>query len=522
MTPGPECDATLAKPEAVAASLSAKSGDAAAVRSIIAALLPCLGVPILPSTVDGATLRAFLTGSDPGALDVQVDELAAGFAESPLVDLDTFVADLAAQGFTDRATGQPLTRKTLDAGIGRLAAQRDVGGTVPRLLLALGAERARSEAAVVPDPFWGDATLDGVGLLLFGYGLLAAGRPQALGSPGRSAIAAVGRPGAPGLAPRAASGAAAGSLGTIIGTTPGTSTGPGLILGSTLCTSAIVSNTRVQLLGNPFDIWHYKNHGGPHASRLDGRAWYLGSIVPDAVLEAAGCPPPPTGGIAGKDVAWELDAKANAHGSLDPGALTTDALGRFAAIYDTVNETTPDHYLIREYEKKETIRITAEVSGLIPGYGTTITYGSPTPGSASRLAFLRVHWYHPPDYKVDTTNVYGLKCDGFAGAWHLMLRGPGGGGTVTLSGDLTMSIDPYTRNGPLHIDGRANTGLPVYSTFAFDGAGTVVLTMNSVSDEVFVRVASGNAKGISPYNIASDDGTTATLRYPLIAGDFCP
>ena len=403
-TPGPECDAILHDPESVAADIYGALDRPADIRGALALTLPCLGVPILAAASDDATLQRFLDGYEPGLLDAQLDDLAAGLADGVLVDLDSFVADLAALGVTDRASGEPLSRAALDAGIQRLIAAADETSTLPRLLLALSRQREQHGEAATVDPLWGDARLDPVGFLLFGLGLLAAGNQPAGAVGAQPAIASIGR----GLSLRPVqaqppSSSAIDALRTVIAVDRQIGIGPSAPLTWVVCAEGILNHTRLRLDANPFSIWH-RNGRKPDTAALVGFLRYIESAIPDRVLVMAGCPPPATaasGGIAGKSISWELGAKASEHGSLQPGTLITDPSGQVRASYQTVAERSAQADQIVGNEKSEPVRIAMNVLDLLPGF--TQTSVTTLVRSPSRPVFITVNWYEPRAYtlKVD-------------------------------------------------------------------------------------------------------------------------
>ncbi|MEO6349746.1 MAG: hypothetical protein ABIP53_03765, partial [Candidatus Limnocylindrales bacterium] len=153
--------------------------------------MPCLGVPLLDSDTDDATLGAFLSGRYPAVLDFELEAVAAGLNDGVLIDLDSFVGDLADQGFVVSGSGEPLNRAALDAGLTRIAAASDATNLVPRLLLALGKERVDRARVYRADPTWGDASLDSLQFLLLTLGFPAVERvnPDAADRAPRVALA---------------------------------------------------------------------------------------------------------------------------------------------------------------------------------------------------------------------------------------------------------------------------------------------------------------------------------------------
>lgn len=455
LTPGPECPGMLEDPESVAADVYSRIQDQQDVVPVLAALLPCLGVPVISSDSDDAVIGAFLGGKYPGVLDFELEAVAAGLTSGVLVDLNSLIADLASQGFVASASGEPLNRAALDAGISQVAAVSDETSAVPRLLLALGKERAVRGRVYVPDPTWGDASLDSLQFLLLTLGLPGVEQVNA-GDVGRGReIASAGFTLADSL------------IGSRVAFVPpfvaAEDTGvnwlsgllnvafPGALEAQkfAVCSAAWVGHAQLRLQASPFAVWH-QNGRQPERTQLIGQLTFDKQYETreSAILGLAGCPPPGAGGIPGKTVEWTPGPAAQKHGSLADQTFLTDSVGTVKATYLTVGETAPEDQQVPANEHTEFVLVSLQVLDLLSAFPNTLmvqravfgrTGDSANPSDG--MAF-GVHWYALPTYTAE------LKVD-------IRIVGTGILGTAVAQGTIPLTFVPAQESptGELELTG---------------------------------------------------------------------
>jgi hypothetical protein len=355
-----------------------------------------MGIAVVPTTADDATIQAVASGAPPAVLELDLDAVAAGLESGILINIDSIVDDLREKGATSNADGQPLTRSAFDNGIQTTASSDGPVRIIPRLLQAISQERAQRMALDPVDSVWGDPSFDAFQMLLIYLGLEEASRRTQSAPPG--AIAAL------------AAWSDVAEIGSAVEILEFLWDGLTIRYQHTRfihCATVVGGFARLATLWSPTRVWH-RGGSGPDTSDLTAILTMVHQFTPreTAVLELVGCRPPSPGGIGGKTVIWYLDANAGAHGSLTTGqGLVTDASGLATTTYQTITETTPQSQRIPPNEQQVNGTVTVQVQDLLDEFPKFSAFwraleDTSAPASPSSYATLDIRWYEPSGYTV--------------------------------------------------------------------------------------------------------------------------
>jgi hypothetical protein len=487
-------------------------------------LVECLGLPVLTSADDDATIQAFLAGPWPGALDFELEGVATSLSSGAAYDLDGLLAHLATIGVVSKADGQPISRATWDAAIDAAATDSGPRRIIPGLLKAIEAERG--ERAVVSAA----GQLDALQLLFVNLGLEAASRA-------RTAVHGA-KFGTPAME--------LGSVVDILGYLDNAIRLPFTENAFAVCSAAIGGFTAISLIESPPDVWH-RWPGRPDTASLEATVTFTHQFTSrqSAVLEALSCPPPQKGPIGGKTTRWFLEGHAPDHGGFTRQTSPTTEAGHAEADYQTVAETTDEEDQTPENERIEAATVAVQVTDLLPNYpgmstiqraawGTLAVPNSANP--ASSIDF-NVHWYKPMDYRINNipqvigsqVRVTSTKCGHAGGVWAISLNGMAGGGTLDFRGTIRLELDKVTLKGTFEgaFEATAFVG-PAGATGIFDGTAELHITRPDPSSDptraeivltTTVQSDIGYARG---FFRPGPDGKTATMTIPVKVGKFCP
>lgn len=392
----PGCESKLEDASGTASALYGLIADAKDPLPLVTELVECMGIAVVPTTADDATIQAVASGAPPAVLGIELDAVAAGLESGILINIDSIVDDLREKGATSNADGQPLTRSAFDNGIQTTASSDRPVRIIPRLLQAISQERAQQVALDPVDSVWGDPSFDPFQMLLIYLGLEEASRRTQSAPPG--AIAAL------------AAWSDVAEIGSGIEILEYFTDAVTIRLQHSRflhCASVVGGFARLITSWFPASVWH-RGGPGPETSEIRTLLTMVKQFTPreTAVLELLGCRPPSPGGIGGKTVIWYVDANAGAHGSLTAGqGLVTDKDGVATTTYQTITETTPQSQRIPPNEQQVNGTVTVQVQDLLTEFPNFSAFwralkDTSAQGSPSSYAELDIHWYEPIGYTV--------------------------------------------------------------------------------------------------------------------------
>ncbi len=359
-------------------------------KPLLGGIFEGLGIPVLSESADGNKGVAMIKAGKPAIFDVQLDMIGQGYANGIAVNLDSFMADLTDHGVQDASTSGPLTSAYLKAAMTGLVGKTSYSPqeTLPGLVIALGQERARRLGLTASDPVWGDGWLDPLQYALLAYGFSFPGIHSVTGVKFTNPTANWG------------------SLTWVKNGTNQTSSGffdnllknlnPLNYSDYVICGLYTINHTQIVMVG-PQAVYHKQSDV---TSPPPYQATITGSLLISApsptqrdLLILAGCKIPNNGPLPGKTISWSLDSVAQQHGSFTKTDSQTSGDGTATAVYQTIDETTPQAARIPLTMKKAQGQIQAEVLGLVDGHPKLEAAGRLAGGGKTGLYYLEIRFY---------------------------------------------------------------------------------------------------------------------------------
>jgi hypothetical protein len=376
----------------------------------IEAVFEAFGVPVLePDDEDGALER--LDAGLPFVTSRVVENMAAAYAQSLLVDAEGFSEGLSEQGvglaFPYNIEGGDIDYSLLGGllysftvgGESEPDVPLETGYVLPSLIRELGQERARRISMEFADPAWGDGRLDPLQFTLLSFTIFAAptsatqtlGLAETSGFPKFSLLQS--NPAADFIKDKIKDQLKDKVEGDL------TSAVQGLVevpldkkdaAKVSVCGSLILYGHKVAITNTPDLLWHAPKT--PNLTEVEMTLTFeddyydnwARAVLGSAVTDLTGCAFPRKGPIEGKSIEWGVSSGLEGHGSYDIMPSVTDDLGKAVATWRTVKDNYPPACQVFEKQRDAVGATEAVVSGLLPGWSTVetiVTFLNPNTGS---------------------------------------------------------------------------------------------------------------------------------------------
>jgi hypothetical protein len=359
-------------------------------KPLLGGIFEGLGIPVLSESTDGQKGVAMIKAGKPAVFDVQLEMIAQGFANGMAINLDSFMADLTDHGVEAASTPGPLTSAYLKAAMLGLVGKTSYSPqeTLPALVIALGQEHARRLGLTAADPVWGNGWLDPLQYALLAYGF---------SFPGIHSVAGV----------KPANPTANADMLTWVKkgldqTSPGffddllKNLKPWNYADYVICGLYTIDKSQIVMVG-PQAVYHKQSDvGSPPPYQATITASLLISAPSPTqrdLLILAGCTIPGAGPLPNKTISWSLDSVAQQHGSFTKSDTKTQTDGTVTAIYQTIEETTPQAARMPLTMQKAQGVIQAEVLDLVDGHPKLEAAGRLAGGGKTGLYYLEIRFY---------------------------------------------------------------------------------------------------------------------------------
>lgn len=372
----------------------------------IEAVLAAFGVPTLePDDEEGALAR--IEEGLPFVTSRVVEEMAAAYTQSVLIDAEGFTEGLVEQGvglpFPYDSAGIEFDYSFLGGMLYSFAAlgetmpdvPLEAGYVLPSLVRELGQERARRINPDEVDLVWGDGRLDPLQFTLLSFTIFAKPASPDLGSLSNLGAPRLlqANPGADFIKEQIKSQIKDKIEGDL------TSAVQGIVevpldkkdaAKVSVCGSLILYGHKISITNTPDLLWH-----APKAPNLtevemtltfedDYHDNWARAVLGSAVTDLTGCKFPRKGPIYDKPVKWDVSSGLEGHGSYDIMGTTTNDEGKAFASWRTVEDDYPEACQVFEKQRDAVGATEAVVSGLLSGWSTVeaiVTFLNPNTGT---------------------------------------------------------------------------------------------------------------------------------------------